>query len=67
MQGNTTTDFTLADKLAGFSSTNPRPNGYTWHHHQDGQTMMLVPSNIIPQIFQQLQQVELITQVVLQL
>ncbi len=46
MQGNTTTDFIEADRLAGFTSANPRPSGYTWHHHQDGQTMMLVPSNI---------------------
>ena len=39
-------DFLIADNLAGFSSINPRPAGYTWHHHQDGQTMMLVPDFI---------------------
>jgi hypothetical protein len=39
-------DFAVADGLAGFNNTNPRPPGYTWHHHQDGQTMMLVPDYI---------------------
>ena len=41
--GNRTADFTAADQAAGFAS---RPPGTTWHHHQDGHTMQLVPSDI---------------------
>ena len=33
-------DFRAANEAAGFSKT---PEGYTWHHHQDGTTMQLVP------------------------
>ncbi|WP_437879068.1 HNH endonuclease [Sorangium sp. So ce513] len=36
-------DSRAANQAAGFSRT---PEGYTWHHHQDGSTMQLVPSNI---------------------
>jgi hypothetical protein len=36
-------DFREANKAAGFEST---PKGYTWHHHQDGETMQLVPRDI---------------------
>jgi RHS repeat-associated protein len=36
-------DFRAANKAAGFGST---PEGYTWHHHQDGTTMQLVPRDI---------------------
>ncbi|WP_137940453.1 HNH endonuclease [Chitinivorax sp. B] len=36
-------DFAAANKLAGLKST---PENYTWHHHQDGTTMQLVPSRI---------------------
>ncbi|WP_434041166.1 MULTISPECIES: RHS repeat-associated core domain-containing protein [Sorangium] len=36
-------DFRAANQAAGFSRT---PEGYTWHHHQDGTTMQLVPSDI---------------------
>jgi RHS repeat-associated protein len=43
MIGNTTTDFSAANKAAGLMST---PRGYTWHHHQDGKTMLLVPSDL---------------------
>lgn len=38
------TDFAKADRAAGL--TGSRPEGYTWHHHQDRQTMLLVPSEI---------------------
>ncbi len=41
--GNYTTDFAAANRAAGLSST---PKGYTWHHHQDGTTMQLVPTPI---------------------
>ena len=33
LNGNYANDFTLANKNAGFDRT---PDGYTWHHHQDG-------------------------------
>ncbi|MEZ6073147.1 MAG: HNH endonuclease [Pirellulales bacterium] len=36
-------DLAAANELAGFPET---PNGFTWHHHQDGTTMQLVPRNI---------------------
>jgi len=36
-------DFGLANEAAGLKET---PPGMTWHHHQDGVTMELVPSNI---------------------
>lgn len=42
-QGNTTTDFTIANRLAGLPDT---PDDYTWHHHQDTRTMQLVPEEI---------------------
>jgi RHS repeat-associated protein len=34
-------DFRAANKAAGYDKT---PEGYTWHHHQDGKTMQLVPT-----------------------
>lgn len=43
MQGNYTTDFIEANRAAGYSET---PQGYTWHHHQDRATMMLIPSDL---------------------
>lgn len=36
-------DFAAANKAAGYDST---PEGMTWHHHQDGTTMQLVPRDI---------------------
>jgi RHS repeat-associated protein len=39
-------DFTRADKAAGFNRSNPRPKGYTWHHHQDTGYMQLVPTDL---------------------
>jgi hypothetical protein len=41
--GNRTGDFLAANKAAGFDST---PKGMTWHHHQDGTTMQLIPQDI---------------------
>ena len=38
--GNRAADFAAANKAAGLRST---PEGFTWHHHQNGQTMQLVP------------------------
>lgn len=36
-------DFKAANEAAGYKKT---PEGYTWHHHQDGTTMQLVPRDI---------------------
>jgi RHS repeat-associated protein len=41
--GNYADDFAAANARAGFDRT---PDGFTWHHHQDGTTMELVPTNI---------------------
>ncbi len=41
--GDTYYDFIKANKAAGFSST---PLGYTWHHVEDGRTLLLVPSDL---------------------
>jgi len=40
LTGSRPGDFKAANKAAGFDRT---PAGYTWHHHQDGTTMQLVP------------------------
>lgn len=39
-------DFAVADAKAGISKKYRDDNNLTWHHHQDGQTMMLVPREI---------------------
>jgi hypothetical protein len=41
--GSRAKDFRAANEAAGLKST---PEGLTWHHHQDGATMQLVPSDI---------------------
>jgi hypothetical protein len=41
--GKNAVDFARANKAAGLSKT---PEGYTWHHVEDGSTMQLVPSDI---------------------
>ena len=41
--GNHGSDFTAANRAAGYGET---PDGYIWHHHQDTQTMQLVPEDL---------------------
>lgn len=41
--GHYSTDSAAANRAAGFTKT---PDGMTWHHHQDGRTMQLVPKRI---------------------
>ena len=43
LTGNRDNDNAVANAKAGYSDT---PNGYTWHHHEDGVTMQLVPTDL---------------------
>ena len=43
LEGDAYYDFIKANEAAGYSST---PTGYTWHHVEDGKTMLLVPSDL---------------------
>jgi hypothetical protein len=47
LKGNYTTDIDMANKESGFSRT---PDGYTWHHVEDGKTMQLVPLELHRQV-----------------
>jgi A nuclease of the HNH/ENDO VII superfamily with conserved WHH len=47
MTGDDYTDFkAAADKMRAKSPNWERPEGMTWHHHEDGVTMMLVPKEV---------------------
>ena len=46
MQGDHYYDFKKANKAAGFGDTAKPPKGMTWHHHEDGTTMLLIPKDI---------------------
>ncbi len=39
-------DARAADRLAGYGPQNPRPKGFTWHHHESGKAMQLVDSRL---------------------
>ncbi len=41
--GSRMRDFAAANKVAGLKET---PKGMTWHHHQDGTTLQMVPTDI---------------------
>lgn len=43
LTGNCTSDFKLANEMAGFKET---PAGFTWHHKEDMMTMELVPQDL---------------------
>lgn len=51
---NRPADFSAANKAAKLdknstppvSASNKPPDGYTWHHHEDGKTMILVDKKI---------------------
>ena len=43
LEGDAYYDFIKANAKAGYSDT---PAGYTWHHVEDGRTMILVPSDL---------------------
>lgn len=44
--GNHSSDFSKADKAAGINEAYRQDNALTWHHHQDGTTLQLVPRDI---------------------
>lgn len=46
--GNCSSDFAMANAQAGLAST---PAGYTWHHCEDMQTMLLVPQDLHSTMF----------------
>lgn len=50
MQGEYYYDYKAANLKAGFGNTHkpPKINGikYTWHHHEDKETMQLVPTDL---------------------
>lgn len=48
LTGNCTSDFKLANELAGYKTT---PAGYTWHHCEDMMTMQLVPQDVHSVVF----------------
>ncbi len=43
MTGKNALDFSAANRAAGLSKT---PAGFTWHHHHDSRTMLLLPRDI---------------------
>ncbi len=43
LNGNYGHDAALANQAAGLSST---PDGYVWHHVEDGRTLILIPQNL---------------------
>jgi len=43
LTGNYAKDSAMANQAAGFEQT---PEGYVWHHVEDGETMQLVPQDI---------------------
>ncbi|WP_175812845.1 PAAR-like domain-containing protein [Burkholderia contaminans] len=45
MQFNHTSDFRKANEKIGLTGSDP-PDGFTWHHVEDGKTMQLVPQSI---------------------
>jgi len=45
MQFNHTSDFRKANEEIGLTGSDP-PDGFTWHHVEDGKTMQLVPQSI---------------------
>src|ERR1700743_36678 len=40
------TDFAAADKAAGITKEYREVRGLTWHHHENGNTMQLIPSDL---------------------
>jgi Domain of unknown function (DUF4150)/DNase/tRNase domain of colicin-like bacteriocin len=47
MTGNNNADFKQANQQAGFGAgANDHPDGYTWHHNEDGTTMQLIQSDV---------------------
>jgi hypothetical protein len=45
MTGKNTSDFKQANKAIGLKGSKP-PKGYTWHHMEDGESMLLVRRDV---------------------
>ena len=45
MTGNNASDFSQANNAIGLSGSKP-PKGYTWHHMEDGKSMLLVRRDV---------------------
>jgi hypothetical protein len=45
MKGDHYWDFKAANEKIGLTGSKP-PEGFTWHHVQDGKTMQLIPQSI---------------------
>ena len=43
LNGNHAHDFKLANQAAGYKRT---PDNFTWHHHEDMETMLLIPTDL---------------------
>ncbi len=43
MTGNNAIDFSRANQLSGYKKT---PDGFTWHHHEDTSSMMMIPKDL---------------------
>ena len=46
LSGVSRIDNRLANQAAGFGNSSKAPNGFIWHHVEDGRTMQLVPGDI---------------------
>jgi hypothetical protein len=46
LKGNHYHDYRAANKAIGLGNSTKPPAGYTWHHVEDGKTMMLVPRDL---------------------
>lgn len=46
MVGDHDTDYRAANLAAGTDWGRSSPDGWSWHHHEDGETMMLVPTEL---------------------
>jgi hypothetical protein len=46
LTGNRGADEAAANAAAGFNSRNPKPEGYTWHHHEEIGRMQLIETAV---------------------
>jgi uncharacterized protein len=46
LEGDRNRDFPRTDRAAGITKKYRLENNLTWHHHQNGRTMQLVPTDL---------------------